>query len=87
MLGSQYMLEGNNVYTCSLCGLEFKKKRATKIHIEAKHFPTDKGYICHLCGKSSNSFNAYNAHMSRHNNGQLKNYNAYNVHMNQTKKK
>ena len=70
-LGAQYLLEANNLHTCSLCGWTFKSKKDAKLHIEAKHFPTDKGYVCDLCGKSSNSYSSYRMHRSRHNKKQL----------------
>ena len=59
----------NNNYSCSICGWIFKQRNDAKLHVESKHFPTDGGYVCDVCGKRTNTYNAYKTHMARNHKG------------------
>ena len=61
-LGDTYINPFHGKFQCSLCKMEFGRKYTAKIHLEAIHFPTDKGYVCDLCYVGFNTYNNYKKH-------------------------
>ena len=50
-------------FQCLLCGKLCMDKTGGKYHLEAKHFPSDGGYFCDVCGKHLKSQNALKCHL------------------------
>ena len=51
--------------SCSLCGKVSRDMYNAKRHLEDKHFRSDSGYKCQLCGVFCVTLNTLTSHMSR----------------------
>ena len=61
-LGAQYLTEENGAYKCIICERVCRQKFSAKLHVESKHFPTEKGYFCAQCIRHFNTFSALKNH-------------------------
>ena len=63
-LAHNYLEKIGIYYICTLCSQKCRDRSAAKLHLESKHFPTENGYSCDICGKQFNTKNAFNTHKS-----------------------
>ena len=58
------MIQLGNNFQCSLCEMVFSRKHTASLHLEAKHFPTDRGYVCEICYEGYNTYGNFKKHRS-----------------------
>jgi len=51
-------------FVCSLCSKVSRDLHAGKSHLDSKHFPSETGHSCDLCGKHCKTKNALACHTS-----------------------
>ena len=61
-LSKQFLVKEEGIFYCTICGQSAKRKNDATLHVESKHFPSDKGYSCGLCDKRLNTYRAYKVH-------------------------
>ena len=49
------------------CNIRFKRLRSLKFHLEMKHGPTRKSFLCSICGQTFFSISGYKQHLAKHN--------------------
>ena len=49
------------------CNIRFKRLRSLKCHMEMKHGPTRKTFLCSICGQTFFSISGYKQHLAKHN--------------------
>ena len=50
-------------FVCLICAKLCQDKTVGKYHLEAKHFPSEEGYFCDVCGKHLKSQNSLKCHL------------------------
>lgn len=58
----------NDKLNCSHCGLQFKRMRSLKSHMDLKHAEhgVKKAYLCPICGHCLESYTGYRQHLAKH---------------------
>ena len=64
-LAEKYLERGapGGSFVCLICAKLCQDKTVGKYHLEAKHFPSEEGYFCDVCGKHLKSQNSLKCHL------------------------